>query len=212
MKLHVVLLFFVLTFSNIIIAQTKYGIKAGVNFSDQYKKVSPPAYSVGKQETKPLAGFQLGTFLKHKLNREFSLATELNFSAIGSKTKYLRTDLIINPDGTISGPTTGYYNDKIHEIEIPIFLQYNIKQFYLGLGPTIGIKISSKIDNYQNMSFNSTNYNLLDFGASSIIGYSVQKKIDLTLKYFYGLINTDKGNYPIVTKNRVVSFSVLYSL
>lgn len=154
----------------------------------------------------------MGIFLKRKLNQKFSLATELNFSTIGSKTKYVRTDFLANPDGTISGPTTGYYNDKIHEIEIPIFLQYNIKQFYLGLGPTIGIKMASKIGNYQNTSFNSTNYNLLDFGASSIIGYSVQKKTDLTLKYFYGLINTDKGDYPIITKNRVVSFSVLYSL
>jgi len=212
MKLQIALLSLVLLFSNILIGQTKYGIKAGVNFSDQYKKISPPGYPVGKEETKPLAGFQLGTFLKHKLNQKFSLAAELNFSAIGSKTKYVRTDFIVNPDGTISGPTTGYYNDKIQELELPIFLQYNIKQFYLGLGPTIGIKISSKTENYQNMSFNSTNYNLLDFGASSIIGYSVQKKTDLTLKYFYGLINTDKRDYPIITKNRVVSFSVLYSL
>ena len=211
MKLQVALLILVLPFSNILFGQTKYGVKAGVNFSDQYKKIRPPGYPVEKDETKPLAGFQLGTFLKHKLNQKFSLATELNFSTIGSKTKYLRTDFIVNPDGTISGPTTGYYNDKIQQIEIPVFLQYNIKQFYLGLGPTIGIKISSKIENYQNNSFNSTYYNSLDFGASSIIGYSVQEKIDLTLKYNYGLINTDKRDYSII-KNRVVSFSVLYNL
>jgi hypothetical protein len=211
MKLNITLCFLALLLTNISIGQTRYGLKAGVNISNQHKKINPPGYPAEKIETKPLAGFQLGAFLKHKLNQKFNFATELNFSDLGSKTKYTRTDFIVNPNGTISGPITGYYNDNIQQIEIPIFLQYNVKQFYLGLGPTIGIKISSRIDNYQNSSFSSTYYNSLDFGASSIIGYSIQKKVDLALKYNYGIINTDKRDHSIIN-NRVANFSVLYTL
>lgn len=211
MKPKIVLLIFNLLFSSILVGQTHYGLKAGVNISNQQKKINPPGYSSEKIETKLLPGFQLGAFLKHELNQKFSLATELNFSTLGSKTEYTRTDFVINPDGTISGESSGYYNDKIQQIEIPVFFQYNVKKFYFGLGPTIGIKISSKIDNYQNTSFNSKHYNTFDFGVSPIIGYSIQKKVDLTLKYNYGLTNADNRDYSTIN-NRVANFSVLYTL
>lgn len=206
------ILFFLLTFvSNFVFGQAKYGFKVGINFADQYKKINPPGYPEEKLETKMLTGFQIGAFLKHNINDKLSLGTEVNFSLHGSKTKYGRTDFIVNPDGTISGATTGYYNDKIYQIEIPIFIQYNINQFYLGLGPTIGIKNNSKIDNYQNNDFKSTYYNSIDFGANSILGYSISKKLELNLRYSYGLINIDNRDYSNI-KNRTLSISVLYSL
>ncbi|MDP4265250.1 MAG: porin family protein [Bacteroidota bacterium] len=211
MKLQATLSFLVLLLSNIVTGQINYGVKAGITLSDQYKKINPPGYPAENLETKILPGFEAGVFLKHHLNDKLSLAAELNYSLIGSKTKYTRTDFIVNPDGSISGPTTGYYNDKIQRIEIPLFLQYNLDKFYLALGPAIGIKLSSKISHYQNSSFKSAYYRPLDLGAGAIMGYPVCKKMDLTLKYNFGFTDADNRDYSII-KNRVLTFSVLYSL
>ena len=75
----------------------------------------------------------------------------------------------------------------------------------------MGIKVSSKIENFQNNSFSSSYYKSLDFGASSIVGYSIHEMVDIAFKYNYGLIDTDKRDYS-TNNNRVVNFSVLYSL
>ncbi len=192
-------------------AQVSYGLKAGLNLSDQLKKIDPPGYPSEKLETKMLTGFQAGGFLKKPLGRDLNLSAEIDLSLIGSKTKYTRTDFVVNPDGSISGATTGYYHDKIYLVEIPLTLQYKLKRYYLGLGPTIGFILSSRIDNYQNTGFKNQYYKSVDFSASAIIGYSVSEKIDLNLRYSYGVLDIEKRDYSSVN-TQILSFLILYRL
>jgi hypothetical protein len=90
-------------------------------------------------------------------------------------------------------------------------LQYNIiEQFYVGIGPIVGITLSSKVDNFQNSSFKTEYYKPIDLGAGLLAGCNVYKRIDLNLKYNVGLIKVAKREYSTIN-NRVISFSVLYS-
>ena len=211
MRLRLSFLLFAVCISFFVFAQTTYGFKAGVNMSNQYKKINPPGYSIEKIDTKILPGFQVGAFIKQQLSKDLKLAAEFNFSAIGSKTKYNRTDFVVNPDGSVTGATTGFYNDKIQQLEIPLLLQYNLHQFYIGLGPAVGLKLSSKINNFQNTSFKNDSYKPVDISACAVIGCTVYKKTDFNLRYSYAFTDIDKRDYSLV-KNRVLNFSVLYRL
>ena len=160
-------------------------------------------------ETKVYPGFQIGAFFNYNLHKEFSLTTELNFSLLGSKTKYTRTDFIVNPDGSISGATSGYYNDKIYQLEIPVFIKYNISRVSMGIGPMVGIKLSSTIDDYQDSSFKNTYYRPIDFGINAVMDYSLNNRIGVNVKYNYGVTDNDEREYSVV-KNRYLCFAITY--
>jgi Outer membrane protein beta-barrel domain len=197
--------------SNRVGAQTKYGLRVGFSLANQSLKLNPPSFPAQSLESKPLVGFQIGAFIKSKLTSKLKLVTELNYSTIGSRIKYSPTPYV-NPDGSIFFLTgSEYYNEKISQIEIPIFLQYNIiEQFYVGIGPIVGIHLSSKVDNFQNSSFKTNYYQPIDLGAGLLAGCNIYKKIDLNLKYNLGLINVNKRDFSTI-KNRTFNFSVLYS-
>lgn len=211
MVYKVIGLFIGILVSIISVGQTHFGLKAGANLSNQYKKVSPSGYPADRSETKPLAGIQIGAFMKHALNDRLRFAMELNYASTGSKTEYLRTDFIVDANGNISGATTGYFKDRIQTIEIPAFIQYNIEKLHFGLGPAISIKISAREEGVDNKFYKNPYYKSLDVGANAMIGYSFYKTIGLNIKYVYGITDVDRRTYYRVN-NRGLAFSVLYSL
>lgn len=188
--------------------QSTYGIKAGLNLSDQRKEFSTPE-NINKQlqKTKPLLGYQFGVFGKVGISSTLTIAAEANFSLIGSKTYYLTEDQILNPDGK-----DHYYNDKLGYIEIPLILQYNINKLYFGLGPGIGIKVFSKITNFENSTYSTPFYKTMDAAGNLLTGYRFTKKIDVNVRYSYGLLNVHEDNNYINVKNRFLNVSLLYSL
>lgn len=209
MKLFSTIILFILAISTNAIGQTKYGFMIGGNLSDQFKRSYPVGLPSAKIETKILPGLQAGIFLKQDINSKWAFETAIQFITVASRTKYTRTDFIVNEDGSITGPTTGYFNDRICKIEIPAILQYRIGKLYAGLGPSVGIIVSSMIHDYQNNSFK--NYNSIDFGGNAIIGYSFSKKAGTYINYNYGLLDIDKNDHATV-KNRSLAISFTYLL
>lgn len=185
-------------------AQTKFGVRLGLNLADQNQERIDPLFPQ-KFKTKILTGYQVGVFSKKNLNKKIMLAAEINFSAIGSKIEYTFT----NNSGT-AFLDTSYYSDKIYQIEIPLTVQYKIKGFYIGAGATIGIKTASKIEHFLDNTFSSDYYNTIDWGANIIVGQSITQQLDWNLKYFYGLSDINNKTY-FVTNTRVATLGLLYS-
>jgi hypothetical protein len=208
MKKILVLFIALAAFAQNAFCQNTFGLKAGLNLSNQAKTLTTPQNPTSQpHETKPLWGYLVGVFYKVKVNNSWAISAETNFSLVGSKTKYLTEEQILNPDGVVH-----YFNDKIGYIEVPIFLQYNLDKVYFGAGPAIAFKVFSKITNFENRASKTPYYNTLDFSANVLMGYQVTKKWGVTFRYSYGLPNIHEENIYVKTKNRFFNLSLLYSL
>lgn len=135
------------------------------------------------------------------------MALETNFSLIGSRNRYVTEEQILNPDGK-----THYYTDKLGYVEIPFTLQYRLNNLYLGLGPGIAFKVFSKISNFENSSYRGFNYRKLDATGNVLLGCRILKKLDINLRYSYGMLNILKDRFNQETKNRSFNASLLYPL
>lgn len=190
------------------ISQNIFGLKAGLNLSNQKKTFSTPQNpSTQTQNTKELLGYQFGVFYKIKINEKLVFSTEVIFSEIGSKTPYTTEQQVLNPDGI-----QHYFNDKMGYIEIPLSLQYTLNKLYFGIGPSIAFKVFSKITNFETETYNTAYYKTLDATGNILAGCKFSKKIDLNLRYSYGLLNVHEDNNYVTTKNRFLNLSFLYSL
>jgi hypothetical protein len=183
-------------------SQSSYGIKAGINLADQVKIFSIPQVPASSPETRPFIGYQVGVFYKTKPKNGFSFSMETNFSVIGS------SRILISPDWN-SYDT----HEKLGYIELPLLLQYTVhKMVYLGIGPSIGFKLFSKITHYQNNSYNISGYQTFDAAANFLAGIRISKKFDANIRYSHGLVNILKDPDASSVKNRFLNFSILYAL
>jgi hypothetical protein len=207
MKKIFVLIIALSAFGHNAFCQNTFGLKAGVNLSNQAKTFTTPQNPTPQpNKTKPLWGYMFGVFYKAKVNKNWAIAAETNFSLVGSKTQYLTEEQILNPDGV-----THYCNDKISYIEVPLSLQYNLNKLYFGAGPGIVFKVSSRLTNFENSTYKTPYYKTLDLSANVLMGYQLAKKWDVNFRYSYGLLNIHEDNMYIKTKNRFFNLSVLYS-
>ena len=190
------------------ISQNNFGLKAGMNVSDQHKTITTRLNPSSQTEkTKLLPGYQFGAFYKIKINPTWTVSTEVNFSVLGSRTHYVTEQQILNPDGI-----EHYYHDKSGYIEIPVSVQYRFRHFYMGAGPGIAFKVFSKITNLETKSYRTPYYKTIDASGNFLIGYTLSKKLDINFRYSYGLLNIHQEPGFVKTKNRSLSISVLYSL
>lgn len=188
------------------ISQHNYGLKAGLNLSNQVKAFYTFQSSTShRQYTKPLFGYELGAFYKSTLNAKWAFSVEADFSLIGSKTPFLTEELILNGDSV-----PHYYTDKIGYIAVPITLQYNFNKLYFGFGPGIAFKVFYKIKNFENRTLNSTYLRNLDVVANLLTGYKISKKWDVNMRYSRGLLNIHEHRKYAKTRNSYFNLSMLY--
>lgn len=181
--------------------QIKYGLKAGLNVANQTKNMSIPQVPNTIQNTKPMPGYQLGGFVKATLSKHLSLSAEPAFSVVGAGMTLLDDNL-------------KSYNvrEKIGYIELPLILQYKLQQLYFGAGPSVGVKVFSKLSGFENRSFDITNYRAFDAAGNVVVGYALSKKVDLNARYSHGFTNLIKDPGNATTKNRFFNLSVLWYL
>ena len=132
-------------------SQSRIGLKTGLNLANQTKSLSVPQVPISKQNTETLAGYQLGVFYKTMLSKNLSLSAEPAFSLIGSKM------ILVSPEGK-SYDT----HEKLGYIELPMTLQYAFNKLYFGAGPSLGLKIFSKLSGFENRTFDITSYKSID--------------------------------------------------
>lgn len=182
-------------------SQSRVGLKAGLNLANQTKTMSIPQVPTTKQNTDALVGYQFGVLYKTVLSKNLSLSAEPAFSAIGSSMT------LVAPDGK-SYDT----NEKLGYIELPVTLQYAFNKLYFGAGPSVGLKIFSKISGFENRTFDITSYKSIDAAGNVLAGYGLSNKIDINARYSHGFINIIKDPGYAKTKNRYFNLSVLYYL
>lgn len=180
-------------------SQSRFGVKTGFNLANQSKTISIPQLPSIQQNTETLIGYQFGVFYKTLLSKNLSISVEPAFSVIGSSMT------LIGSDGE------SYDTDeKLGYIELPLTFQYSLKKLYFGVGPSMGVKLFSKLSGFENRTFNITSYKSMDAAGIILVGYSLSDKIDLNARYSHGLVNIIKDPGYAKTKNRFFNFSVLF--
>lgn len=168
--------------------ETKFGIKAGLNYSNFILgKEFPsdfPANFNGK------IGFHVGGFLKLKLTNDLILKPELIFSKQGAEFEIDLGSLTIDPDPLFADN----YKTDIKEslFLLPIMLDYYFNEsFDIEFGPQLGYVISQNIStNNETATINSAykNYDKFEIGLNLGLGYNFAKIYRIGIRYNYGIM------------------------
>ena len=169
--------------------KVNYGAKAGGIFSGFHTNTSANTSNFG---------FNLGAIANLELTKNLNLQSELLLSKKGG-------DIIMGGIGSL--------NINLMYIDIPVNIQYSfLKKLSFDAGPQINFLINSKGKFYN--SFDSSNQeveitdtNSIDFGVNGGLTYSINDKLKIQARYFYGLSKVFKNNR---YKNSAVSLSLLY--
>jgi hypothetical protein len=182
-------------------SQSRIGLKADLNLANQMKTMSIPQVPTTKQNTEALVGYQLGVFYKTMLSKNLYLSAEPAFSIIGSSMTL-----------TASDGESYDTDEKLGYIELPLTLQYSFNKLYFGAGPSVGLKIFSKLSGFENRTFDITSYKSIDAAGNVLVGYGLSNKIDINARYSHGFINIIKDPGYARTKNKFFNLSVLFYL
>lgn len=175
-------------------AQTRFGIKGGLNLAS----ISLKSEGVSL-DTKALAGINLGFISEFTLNDNLFLQPGLLFSTKGSK--YKISDLSFNTNN----------------IEIPINLLYKFgtgsTKVFGFAGPYIGYAVSGKYSSEglsSDIKFSGDNKDMNAFDLGLNIGVGVEvSNLQISAQYGLGLVELNSDNSGSL-KNKVLGLSVAY--
>ena len=191
-----------------VFAQTvKFGIKGGLNFSNQ----AGDSYYSSLYTT----GFNAGIFADFGLNN-FSIRPGISITTKGERFKAATVDNNGSNAGAIAT------NLKLDYIEVTLNFLYHTAaapdaDIYFGGGPYfaygVGGSISNSMTSYPVYFKNSNdpttlNYKNPDIGVNIVAGVILQKKLMIDAGYGLGLTSISLGTASI--QNRVISLSVGY--
>ena len=188
--------------------QKTFGVKAAANLSNQEVIFKPSK----QNHNKALPGYQIGLFYKSKLSSKWALSGELSYSIVGAKYAYLFFEGAAGSEKEV----ITYVSHRVGYLEIPLTLQRNFSKFYLGVGPSVSFKMKSP---KSSITHTAPPYKNFDIAANLVAGYKITKKLDINVRYSYGLLNTSKnknwygsGYENVAVKNRFLNLSLLYVL
>ncbi len=174
---------FALSFANA--QDTKFGAKAGLNFS-----------SISNAEgAKSQVGFHLGGYATIMVSDKFAVQPELLYSTQGAKF-----------DGDLS--------ENLAYINIPIMAKFNVaEKFNLEAGPQIGFLMSANLKSSAGSLDTKDGYKSMDFGLNFGAGYDVAENINVGLRYCLGLSQLEKElvTGQTASKNTNIQLSLGYS-
>jgi hypothetical protein len=204
-------------------SKIKFGIQAGLNYSDfrGYEIPVTPLYSES-----PAFAYLGGINVEYLIKEKLSLKLDLNYERKSQKAD--NTLEIFDNNG--SSKVYNFTSKKNYDyLVLPIMIKYsftNRNSFFINGGPYIGYLLKSNItndlgniDGVINEPFETTKYNnRTDFGLSIGIGKNFELKennsIFIEIRENLGLINTSKntvmGNGTIKTNslNLIIGYSL----
>ena len=170
-------------------AQTRLGIKAGVNF----------ATYVGDDvdDADMLTSFYGGLFVNLHVSDVISIQPEVLYSVQGAKSTFLDTTI----------------TSKQEYINIPLMLQLNLKGFYGEIGPQLGILMASEISGAGITIDTKDQLTSTDIGLCIGAGFKFENGFGIGARYAMGLTSLDNvdDGYDSDYKNSVISLGLLYS-
>ena len=149
-------------------SQTKIGIKAGINISNEDASNSPSRLSIA-----------LGFYHNKSISKKWSIQPEVWYSGEGVRypTNFSRsTDVIVK-----------------HAVRLPVLMQYRINSlFYVEAGPQVGLvlHVTEKIGDSETKIDISNRYRKFLLGIGIGLGYQMSKSVSLNIRY-----NKDMSNY-----------------
>ena len=160
-------------------AQTRYGVKAGVNASNLYTK--------DVDDENMLIGFNIGLFAKVPVNNFLAIQPELYYTTKGAENTY--NNALVNGSAIFN----------VNYIELPLLVVVNFtKNINIHVGPYAAFLISGKVSNKSSASlFNfedeidTDDYNKIDAGIAAGVGLDFGA-VGIGLRYNYGMANVGK--------------------
>ncbi|WP_046758671.1 porin family protein [Kordia jejudonensis] len=167
-----------------------FGIKGGYNLA--------AVNFDGDADTGNRSGFHVGVYGESFLNQNIALQVELLYSQQGYEIE----------------TNSGTFTQKLNYINLPLMLKgYLSDNFFLEVGPQIGVAISHKEEFDSNFDLFDTSEefdpNSFDYGANFGTGFRTDSGITLSARYHLGLGDIYDDGSP---KNRVWLFSVGFDL
>ena len=168
------------------------------------------------------AGFHIGVLAEYKVSDKLFLEGGIAYSKQGAKWKKITMTFIGTPP-TINGTQLPYsisgdVKDAsfiLHQINIPLWLKYDISYFRPKVGLNFGYvaSIASKISqNNLSMAMSEDLDNSFDFGMGFGMEYNVPSGIFFDINYIIGLSNLSDADSvtQVKFKNRVLQLGVGY--
>lgn len=169
-----------------------FGVKGGIQFSNMNFD-----HSSGNR-----AGFHLGGFVNLPVNEAISIQGELLYSSQGHR----------------FDDTPDYINDRniVSYLNIPVLLRYTFAgSLYAeaGLQPGLLLSAHEKWEETETGEKDSDNFaeylKKFDVGIGGGAGYRITPRLDISLRYMYGLVNSlFKDGTP--SNNTVLSVGLAY--
>lgn len=164
------------------ISQTRFGARLSgsmTNITDVH------SYS------KSRAGFQIAVMglIPVTNNDILFFQPEINYSAQGEFDKPKRPDRSSAKQKIF----TNYINIPLN---MKLYFTDAESEFFALAGPYLGFKISDKTDSYDfPTEADDNDYASFDFGFTAGVGYSLQREIEFSLRYSYGLVDQIKNDH-----------------
>ena len=171
-------------------AQVKFGIRAGLNHTDQAAK----EYDI-KQETVPRISFHVGALVEYAFNDVVLMDAGLTYSNQGYKTKI--------GDGKVID----------HTLNLPVWFKYDFAGFRPKAGIYAGYILSQQLKgNGNSRTVDSDSYNHFDYGIGLGAEYNLPNNgLFFEASYNSGLANLKKnGDAKNYENNRVIQVGIGY--
>ena len=171
-------------------AQVKFGVRAGLNHTDQAVK----EYDI-KQETVPRISFYVGGLAEYAFNDVVLMDAGLTYSNQGYKTKI--------GDGKVID----------HTLNLPVWFKYDFAGFRPKAGLYAGYILSQQLKgNGNSRTVDSDSYNHFDYGIGLGAEYNLPNNgLFFEASYNSGLANLKKnGDAKNYENNRVIQVGIGY--
>lgn len=211
MKFYPVYLLFLFLSISSQAQQISFGIKGGPSLVDVEVVANSEGIDSESQYLKMRPSYHLGVFGFVDLNRKFYLQAELLYANKGYRADY---------------PRSSEANLHFHYLTIPVLLHYKIvEKLHGGLGATFGYMLAARSKSEGgNLDVSWRYNNKLDMGINVGAKYEISDKINLGIRYTYGLSNLFRERGVIIDvngnpttkgpkyQNRELQFSVGYAI
>lgn len=171
--------------------ETKFGLKAGLNISNQ--KYEAEGISVNANS---IVGVQVGGFAEIKVADKFAIQPEVLFSTEGSKIKAEGEEILFN----------------LSYINVPVMAKfYPAPKFSIQAGPQLGFLVSAKGKFNDEKVDIKDGYKSINFGLNLGAGYEFTDNFLVDVRYNFGLSDISETNEEgIKTKGSVFSIAFGY--
>ena len=185
----------------------EFGLDSGLNWSKIGNLDSNSSYRT----------FNLGFYFDILVDDKWSINTGVLVKSSLGADDLSEKDLEfleITPEGE-----KGTYSQRLNYFLVPALMRYNFpNRIYIEAGPQFGLMYKSSVDynsetdeeDIEIRKYNKDKINKIDAGVSGGIGYrlSPRKGMSLGLRYYYGFVNTYKGESGTNNSSLFMKFTI----